>query len=195
MIKDNGNGTYTVTFPGDKAHPIKIAAPTEAEMGLNAEPSEYGIWPNVLEKAFGEYFVENSYFGTKGYSSTEGADGGGFASRSTKLLTGKNADEYWCSGWRSSATNQIIKNELTAAFAEGRAVTCSIGSIRHGQTKDGFTKRHVYSIIGWDPNGKGGGTLVVRNPWGNKTVGPGGTSTMSYQQYLNNFNVITIEGR
>ncbi|CAN5290594.1 hypothetical protein BH10CYA1_BH10CYA1_28280 [soil metagenome] len=195
MIEDHGNGSYTVTFPGDRAHPITVKAPTEAEMGLNTEPSEYGIWPNVLEKAFGEYFVENSILPTKGYSSTEGADGGGLASQSTKLLTGKSVDEYWCSGWRSSSTNQNIKKELTEAFAQGRAVTCSIGSIEHGQTKDGYTKRHVYSIIGWDPSGKEGGTLTIRNPWGNKTVGPGGMSTMSYQQYLNNFNVITIEGR
>ncbi len=195
MIEDHGNGSYTVTFPGDRAHPITVKAPTEAEMGLNTEPSEYGIWPNVLEKAFGEYFVENSLLPTKGYSSTEGADGGGLASQSTKLLTGKSVHEYWCSGWRSSATNQNIQKELTEAFAEGRAVTCSIGTIEHGQTKDGFTKRHVYSIIGWDPNGKDGGTLTIRNPWGNKTIGPGGMSTMSYQQYLDNFNVITIEGK
>lgn len=195
MIKDHGNGTYTVTFPGDRANPVTVTAPTEAEMGLNTEPGQYGIWPNVLEKAFGEYFVEHSMLGTRGYSATEGADGGGFASHSTKLLTGKDVDEYWLSGWRSSATNEKIKQALTAAFAEGRAVTCSIGSIRHGETKDGFTKRHVYSIIGWDARGKEGGTLVIRNPWGNKTTGPGGTSTMSYQQYLNNFNVITIEGR
>lgn len=195
MIQDHGDGTYTVTFPGDRAHPIKVNAPTEAEMGLNTEAGEYGIWPNVLEKAFGEYFVEHSILPTKGYSSTEGADGGGFASQSTKLLTGKSVNEYWCSGWRSSKTNQNIKRELTEAFADGRAVTCSIGSIARGETKDGFTKRHVYSIIGWDPNGNDGGTLTIRNPWGNKTVGPGGMSTMSYQQYLNNFNVITIEGK
>lgn len=195
MIRDNGNNTYTVTFPGDRANPVTVTAPTEAEMGLNTEPGQYGIWPNVLEKAFGEYFVEHSLIGTKGYSATEGADGGGLASHSTKLLTGKTADEYWLSGWRSAATNEKIKQELTAAFKEGRAVTCSIGSIDHGQTRDGFAKRHVYSIIGWDANGKDGGTLVIRNPWGNKTTGPGGTSTMSYKRYLSNFNVITIEGR
>lgn len=195
MIQDNGNGTFTVTFPGDRDRPVTVNAPTEAEMGLNSEPSEYGIWPNVLEKAFGKYFVEHGYLKTRGYSSTEGADGGGFASQSTKFLTGKNVDEYWLSGWRSSATNEKIKQELSAAFAEGRAVTCTIGSLRHGQTKDGFTKRHVYSIIGWNPQGDNGGTLTIRNPWGNKTVGPGGTSTMSYKQYLENFNVITFEGR
>ncbi|MFN8554695.1 MAG: C2 family cysteine protease [Candidatus Obscuribacterales bacterium] len=195
MIKDNGNGTYTVTFPGDRANPVTVSAPTEAEMGLNSEPGQYGIWPNVLEKAFGEYFVQHSYLGTKGYSSTEGADGGGFASRSTKLLTGKKVTEHWLSGWRSSSTNETIKGELTSAFAEGRAVTCSIGAIAHGQTRDGYTKRHVYSIIGWDPQGKDGGTLTIRNPWGNTTDGPGGTSTMSYRQYLKNFNVITIEGK
>jgi YD repeat-containing protein len=195
MIDDHGDGTFTITFPGDRSHPITIKAPTEAEMGLNSEASEYGMWANVLEKAFGEYFVENSYFPTKGYSSTEGADGGGLASSSTKLLTGKSVDEYWCSGWRSTKTNQDIKQKLTEAFAEGRAVTCSIGSIGHGQTKDGYTRRHVYSIIGWDPTGKEGGTLTIRNPWGNPTEGPGGTSKMSYQQYLDNFNVVTIEGR
>jgi YD repeat-containing protein len=195
MIEDNGDGSFTVTFPGDRAHPITVQAPTEAEMGMFGEAGKYGIWPNVLEKAFGEYYVERGYLPTKGYSATEGADGAGFASSSTKLLTGKKVNEYWCPGWRSSATNQEIKQALTDAFAEGRAVTCSIGTIEHGVTKDGYTKRHVYSIVGWDPNGKNGGTLTIRNPWGNPTEGPGGTSKMSYQQYLNNFNVITIEGK
>ncbi len=33
MIVDNKDGTYTVTFPGNKDEPITISAPTETERG------------------------------------------------------------------------------------------------------------------------------------------------------------------
>ncbi|MBI4532836.1 MAG: hypothetical protein HY711_02725, partial [Candidatus Melainabacteria bacterium] len=59
MIKDNGESggihTYTVTFPGDPTHPITVPAPTDAEMSIYSRATNYGIWANVMEKAYGQY--------------------------------------------------------------------------------------------------------------------------------------------
>ncbi len=51
MIVDNKDGTYTVTFPGNKDEPITISAPTETERGMYNGSSEYGIWGSVIEKS------------------------------------------------------------------------------------------------------------------------------------------------
>src|SRR5262249_25222461 len=55
MIKDNGNGTYTVTFPGDPENPVTVKAPTEAEMATYQSGSQYGTWPAILEKAYAKH--------------------------------------------------------------------------------------------------------------------------------------------
>jgi hypothetical protein len=49
MIKDNDDGTRTVTFPGAKDKPITVVAPTEAEMTTYANNRDVA----TLEKAFG----------------------------------------------------------------------------------------------------------------------------------------------
>ena len=55
MITPNKNGTYTVTFPGAKNRPITVNAPSDAERALYAKTGEdYGVWPLVLTKAYGE---------------------------------------------------------------------------------------------------------------------------------------------
>jgi hypothetical protein len=52
MVKDNGNGTLTVTFPGAKDNPITINRPTDAEMANWAN----GTRGAIFEKALGEYY-------------------------------------------------------------------------------------------------------------------------------------------
>jgi len=52
-IKTNTDGTFTVTFKGDKTHTVTIAAPTEAELALYNGGSSDGMWPAIMEKAFG----------------------------------------------------------------------------------------------------------------------------------------------
>jgi Ca2+-binding EF-hand superfamily protein len=53
MIHDNHNGTYTVTFPGDRQHPVTVDAPTQAELAEYARGNEHGTWAAVIEKAAG----------------------------------------------------------------------------------------------------------------------------------------------
>lgn len=62
MIRDNHNGTYTVSFVG-VPEPITVTAPTRQELFYSARTSNEngyyrfgnGIWLPVLEKAYGTY--------------------------------------------------------------------------------------------------------------------------------------------
>src|SRR5262249_28812147 len=53
MIHDNGNGTYTVTFPGAPDEPVTVSAPADAETALFAQGNKLGTWPAILERAYG----------------------------------------------------------------------------------------------------------------------------------------------
>ncbi|MBS1989925.1 MAG: hypothetical protein JSS86_05725 [Cyanobacteria bacterium SZAS LIN-2] len=77
MIKDNQDGTYTVTFPGDKDHPQRVGAPTDWEKATFSNPDFQGNqWALILDKAFRQRSGEP--FGP--YKPAEGFEG---------LLTGK----------------------------------------------------------------------------------------------------------
>jgi len=60
MIKQQDNGSFTVTFPGDRAAPVTVSALTPQEIYLYAHAKtfkgkENGSWLQVLEKAYGQY--------------------------------------------------------------------------------------------------------------------------------------------
>jgi len=53
LIHDNNDGTYTVTFPGDKEHPETIEAPTPWEKATFSTPEYKGNeWALLIDKAF-----------------------------------------------------------------------------------------------------------------------------------------------
>jgi len=52
MIKDNHDGTYTVTFPGDKDHPQTISAPTDWERSTFSKGGNDGQWALIIDKAY-----------------------------------------------------------------------------------------------------------------------------------------------
>jgi hypothetical protein len=54
-IKDNHNGTYTVSFPGAKGEKFTVDAPTQSELGLYNGGTKYGTWAAIMESAFGKY--------------------------------------------------------------------------------------------------------------------------------------------
>lgn len=195
MIKDNGNGTYTVTFPGAKNTPITIKAPTEAEQGMFNGASRHGIWASVLEKAAGELYNQGTFRSIFGrtYSPTEGGDGGGHLGPVMRLLTGNNSESF------STTFNsqRSIGDQLSAALSDKppRAITAGTNySPFSDVTADGFARLHAYSITGFTPDGKGGGTVTIRNPW-NSGQGPGGTTQISLEAFMRNFGDITVERR
>ncbi|PZM85858.1 MAG: hypothetical protein DKT66_00185 [Candidatus Melainabacteria bacterium] len=197
MIRDNGNGTYTVTFPGDTANPVTINAPTDAERGLYNGGHKYGTWAGVLERAFGQYQSEHGNIFRRarvsmesgGNVPTEYAGAGGQTSWATELLTGRGTETV------SSADSQLASRLERALNSDSRAtVTTGINPRLFSSTStDGYPTRHAYSITNFEPDGQGGGMVTVRNPWGANNDTTSGTTRISLQQFQNNFSDVTFE--
>jgi hypothetical protein len=198
-IKDNADGTYTVTFPGDREHPVKIKAPTEAEQGLYNHGSANGLWASVMEKAYGEYCWQHfkqrpSSESSDGKTTEDGADGGGLAYRAMELLLGTSVSTE-----ATYATQSTIAALLIGAFDGKRhkAVTTTINRnllpFSAKETADKFYRGHAYTITGFQSDGKGGGQVTVRNPWGVEDGTPSGTITISLEKFRENFSSLAVE--
>lgn len=194
MIKDNNDGTYTVTFPGAKNEPITVKAPTEAEMGLYNNSGSNGLWASVMEKAFGKYKDNHAWIGS--YTPQEGADGGGYTEKSLALLSGKESTEL--NLYDDKNDPSVVHKYLRDAFESNppKAVTASSrlewqgwwnGWKTDGDTTDGFVRRHAFTITGFNPDGPGGGTVTIRNPWGGSENSTGGTISVPLHVFVKNF--------
>jgi hypothetical protein len=195
-IKDNGNGTYTVTFPGAKDEPITINAPTEAEQATYNQASEHGTWASVMEKAYGKYCQEHWYrrgpFQSAGLTPAEGAEGGGITSRAMNLLTNNSIDTDELFLTRQST----VARKLEEAFKNNKSVAAGITKgIFAESTKDNFYMGHAYSVTNFVPDGKGGGQITIRNPWGQDAgkESTRGTITMPLDKFMKNFSDISYE--
>jgi len=194
MIHNNGDGTYSVKFPGMAAGeaPIKVAAPTETELGLYNGGSKYGTWATVLEKAYGQW-RENHETKHPAETPEDGANGGGNPCSVLQLLTGKTASEMNV----SKATEVSMANTLQTAFASKPplVVAASIdGGPGPDTTPDGLPRDHSYTVIGTH---KEHGQLMVdiRNPWGDDVKGPRGTFSLPLSQFMKDFNRVEIQGQ
>jgi Ca2+-binding EF-hand superfamily protein len=196
MIKDNGDGTYTVTFPGNTDEPITVKAPTESEMGIFNQGSADGTWASVLEKAYGAYCNRHWYrrgptnlFG--GDTDAEGGDGGAIRSgNAMELLTGRDND----TDWFTFSSESEIADKLNEALngSKRRPVIAGIRNhIFSSKTDDGFPVAHAYSVIGFDPKGPDGGTVTIRNPWGDGQDTTRGTIKVSLKVFEKNFSNAT----
>jgi|GEM_PF-2564775 len=198
MIKDNRNGTYTVTFPGATTEPITVKAPTEAELGTYNKGGKNGVWASVIEKAYGEY---RRLHGHDAPTPQEGADGGGWPEPVIKLLTGKDTDTIDVPG----AKQADLADKLAAAFASNppKVIAADIAADtdfwhvfldkREATTADHLYRLHEYTIVGFAPDGRGGGTVEVRNPWGHNDDSPSGTFKMPLDKFMKNFAHVAIQ--
>ncbi len=194
MIKKNGDGTYTVTFPGAPEEPITVTAPTEAEMGLYNQGGEKGSWACVLEKAYGAFCkadpLRRSIFNAGGGNTLNEAGGNGenhfsFGAAMT-LLTGKpHQDELMLLASEETLAKRL--NE-TLNGKPARPVYAGIfDQFFSDESADGYPDQHMYSVLAFDPKGADGGTVTVRNPWGHGE-GPDGTFKISVKAFKKNFH-------
>jgi Calpain family cysteine protease len=189
MIKDNGSGTYTVTFPGDANHPVTVNAPTAAEHGLYDSGSKYGNWASTMEKAYGEYQKENPYacLGEPhnpyaGNVAQEHLAEGGSPYWSMYILTGKQTSYQ---SVKDTSDNELA-NRLSQSNTD-KMVVAGVANNGHGQTTiDLIEKDHAYSVVGFDKYGSDGGTVTLRNPHGleNDSENPkAGTFNISLKRF------------
>ncbi|MFA6210837.1 MAG: C2 family cysteine protease [Candidatus Obscuribacterales bacterium] len=195
MIKDNSDGTYTVTFPGAPSELIVVKAPTEAELGVYNAASEYGTWANVIEKAFGQYRQTHGLqswsdwaFGKREQTPTDGADGGGPMVEAMNLLSERSSSSKW-SSWR---TEDTIANEIKTALSESRMVTAGTpGKSDKERLANGYPANHAYSVVGYREDAQGKRFITVRNPWGGSDKD--GTSEVSIEEFRQTFDHYSVE--
>jgi hypothetical protein len=165
MINDNGDGTYTVTFPGAPDEPITVTAPSEQELALYSHGTEHGLWAPIMAKAYGQYCQESVFrrgpFNLGGGNvPQEGSDGGSATNAGLSILTGRDVN----SDSTAFTSKDDLHESLSSAFRDGRPVTAYINNTPFvDRTDAGLPDGHEYSVIGYNENTK---TVTVRNPWG-----------------------------
>lgn len=159
MVKDNGNGTYTVTFPGQPA--VVVEAPTDAEMLYGASSGSDGMWATLFEKAYAQLKAGGRWDpNSDPMEEVEGGD----ARTGMKAFTSGSTDVDELAFTRESTTREKIKKALAA----GKMITCATSRnlytmVWHKIVGDVIPGSHVYTVIGFDERSD---KVKVRNPWG-----------------------------
>lgn len=163
MIQDNGNGTFTVRFPGI-SKPVTVSRPTAEELNKYASRGANGsIWVAVIEKAYAQHTNNSRWFPK---ADSYEAVSGGFLSSGIHPLTGNSTNTDTLALTAKSTT----RSRLQSALRNKRVVTASVNSLAASlwgndkkASQQGLPANHVYTILSYD---RASDTLRVRNPWG-----------------------------
>ncbi|MFT3706257.1 MAG: C2 family cysteine protease [Archangium sp.] len=166
-IKDNGDGTYTVTFKERdwmsgkvKDVPVKVdgdlyvrswGGPLYGHSANSGEPTKMEMWFPVLEKAYAQWKGSYDAIGNGGSSADVFEAFTGAEGRS--INAAGNADNVW--------------NTITKAIDAHKPVSAGThddgGPVNYANT--GVYGDHSYSVLGYEKSGNER-YVVLRNPWG-----------------------------
>lgn len=168
MIHDNGNGTFTVTFPhqkdngagnlwglfGDSYHDVKI---TVSDKDMPADATNAGAgnakWPEVLEAAYAKL--------KGGYSAI---GNGGNPTTAMEALTGKNAN-YYSPSDGAGKIQQALKDGKLVTIATPESDGGQAGA-ENGTNPHSLVGGHAYTVTGVSKGPDGKTYVTLRNPWG-----------------------------
>lgn len=181
-VRDNGDGTYTVTFHEPNPHPgwqvwesdyrqvqvtVTNELPTRGGNPIFAQPGDGSgdnreLWPMIVEKAYAQW--------KGGYDDIAN---GGSSYEAMLAITGQEGE------WGSVMT----LDDMADAFADGDAIVLGTPENGRGPLFDDGTLVgwHAYFVTGVD---RDAGTITVHNPWG----WADGEITLTYEQYAAHFN-------
>lgn len=154
-IKQNPNGTYTVTFyqqaplPGEPPVPVEVTVDNQVPVNSSGKPiyadTPDGVsWVAIYEKAYAQY--------AGGYGKIEG----GWGDEGMSVLTGQHAERHDPGDVSLAQVNDRLKN--------GDAVT--VGTKGDGDLDDDrLVTEHEYSVERVDMNAHPP-TVTLLNPWG-----------------------------
>jgi hypothetical protein len=194
MIKPIGAGKFEIRLPGARRL-IIIEAPTDAEIGAFSTTNGNGIWPVLLEKAYGT-MVSNSSLEKSG--AVDGADGGDLPSKGIRMLTNHDSERVSLRPPDGKKLDwEKLGEKLMVAFENGKVVCADIlhlGKPDEDFTPDGLPKLHAYTVLGFN---KPNGTVTIRNPWGDITFrgkhGPSGVIDVAVSDFDLNFEEMFFE--
>lgn len=194
MIRDNGNGTYSVTFPG--RDPVTVSAPTDAELATYSSAGPDGTWLSILEKAYAQSENNGAIFPSRNPYDEIG-DGASLAT-GIEAVTGHSVD----TDETAFTSLETTRRKLQDALSHGRIVTAGINEYpwSSGTEDNGLPQGHAYSVLAYDPATD---RITVRNPWGRSEPvdasgrpldrNDDGTFTMSLADFDRYFSDISYE--
>ena len=160
MIAENSDGSYTVTFHGLPDEPICIDPPTVVELAVYARPTRNGIWPAVLEKAYGTYLRSTDF--APDAVAADNFHHNEPMSEVFRMLTGQTGKFYFL----STVSHDQLAQTLTSAFIDKRLIVVVAPNStwsRNTQTTASCRPGMPTAIIGWDAETE---TVTMNNPWG-----------------------------
>jgi hypothetical protein len=166
-----------------------VDKPSKDEIEQVGGATKYGIWPLIVQKAYGKYCGGGKH-------DLDGSDGGSAFSAGVKILSDKGVD-YGGIGymlplmsWKSM--DETLKNAVSPANKNDAVpVTVSTAkSLFSGNTTDGFVRGHVYSVLDYKHNDNDvkQSLVTVRNPWGGKDA----IRTITLEKFYENFMQLSV---
>lgn len=168
MIHDNGNGTFTVTFPhqkdngvgnvwglfGDSYHDVKITV-SDKDLPSNATNAGNGNakWPEVLEAAYAKL--------NGGYNKI---GNGGNPTSAMSALTGKD-NNYYSPSDGAGKIEQALKDGKMVTVLTPKSDGDQAGA-ENGTNPHSLVGEHAYTVTGVTKGPDGKTYVELRNPWG-----------------------------
>jgi Flp pilus assembly pilin Flp len=179
-VRDNGDGTYTVTFYepsnapfwkvwADDYNRVEITVSNELATDENGNPAfaRFGdtneLWPMIIEKAYAQW--------KGGYEQING----GVAGNAMEALTGQES---------TVVVGDMDLDDMAEAFQDGEAIVLSSmpSADAKGPLYDNGTlvSGHAYFVTNVD---EANNRVTIHNPWGWAQ----GEITLTYQEYVDHF--------
>jgi len=193
MIKGNDDGSYTVTFPGDKDHPVTVS---NDEVNENDKIKDSAEWARVLQAAILKKNPDQANNGSHNIKGDLIVDHGG-DKLSLQLLTGQNINQDTLF---ETSDKSRVAHTIEESLQSGQPITASTSD----SPEKPLSSNHVYTVTGYDPKT---GMVTLRNPWGNNgdfkpgtdhngmKISDDGTVQMSMDSFLKNYNYLQYAGQ
>ncbi len=186
MIKDNGDGTYTVKFtPGAASRPVEIKVDGDlyarsyggpiygGSLGGSTAPDKMELWFPLIEKAYAQW--KGSY---------DSIGNGGVAGQVMSDVMGKGYKYENISAANQDRVYEMIK---TAAANKQPMAAGTYGTEDAAKyTNTGVYAHHAYSVMGVEEE-NGTKYVKVRNPWGQSEHGSDGKNDGFFRIELSKF--------
>lgn len=193
-IKDNKDGTFTVTFPADPKHPVRVDAPSNAMQAAFNQRDTHGSWASIIESAADRYFHDKNKGESSPYVPGEALLSMGNAigvGEMTQLLSGKQAD-----GWDlDQSSDKETFAAIEEALSQGRAVTVGTGNfILAGDLP--LLNNHAISVQNIERGSDGNLVISLRDPFGrqSKAGKTDGNFKLTGAQFMKHLAFVIIEG-
>lgn len=206
MVKNNQDGSTTVTFPGDTSHPVTITQQDVDKAVKDGNVYDYSSALTAVQTAFLKYDRIGDY--GRGVNALQYSEVPYLAQIKTPtdalhLLTGERTacelDGFNSDFNVGSVSPENLSRFIKQAFDNGQPVVAGTSPFADSP----IVSTHVYSVLGFDPST---GTVTVRNPWGDNPdlkkdetkngitdIGDG-KMTMNFETFRKNFSKFSAAG-